>query len=179
MSYNVRDDNALFGPLAGVEIPNGAAASTIVAHQVMEPVGIFGGIGGTAFPANVVAGTTYTVYLSPPNPSVASGIAPLGSSYRVLGVSVYYSAAAAGAATVALENVPAGTANGSGANILSATNYALNTALTANTPSALALNANVDNLTLTPNSRINVILGATSTASLADFTLSIYLARVS
>jgi hypothetical protein len=179
MSYNVRDDQALFGPLAGVEIPNGASASTVVAHQVMEPVGIFGAIGGTAFPANFVAGTTYTVYLSPPAPSVASGIVPLGALYRVLGVSVYYSAAAAGAATIAIENVPAGTANGSGANILSATNYALNTALTANTPSSLALNSNINNLTIQPNGRINVIAGATSTASLADFCLAIYLARVS
>jgi hypothetical protein len=180
MSYNVRDDGGLFGPLAGVEIPNGASQSTVVAHQLMEPVGMFGVAGGTVFPAGILAATTYTVYISPPNPSSASGIVPLGAIYRVLGVQVFYSTAAAGAATIAIEIVPPGTANGSGTNVLSATNYALNTALTtANTPQALALNANIDNLTLAPNSRINVITGATSTASLVDFTLAIYVARIS
>jgi hypothetical protein len=180
MSFNVRDDNALFGALAGVEISNGAAASTIVAHQLVEPVGIFGatGTGGTA--PNFVASTSYTVFISPPNPSVASGIVPLGNSYRVVGVQIFYSTAASGAATAAIEICAPGTANGSGTNVLSATNFALNTALTsANTPQALALNANIDNLTMAPNSRLNVVSGATATTGLVDFTLVIYVSRVS
>lgn len=173
MSYNVRDDNALFGPLAGVELNNGAGAPTIVAHQVIEPVSLVGDA------ATVIAAHVYTLLIAPPGPSAATGIAPLGASYRVLGVSIYYATAAAGAATLALEIVPAGTANGSGTNVLSATNFALNTALTANTPSALPLNANINNLTLAPNSRLNATLGATATTGLVDLCLQIYVARIS
>lgn len=173
MSYNIRDDNGLFGPLAGVEIPNGAGASTIVAHQLIEPVSLVGDS------ATIIAAHTYTLLISPPAASLASGIAPLGSSYRVLGVSVYYATAASGAATIAIEIVPAGTANGSGTNVLSATNFALNTVLTANTPSSLPLNANVNNLTMAPNARLNVILGATATTGLVDLCLQIYVARIS
>lgn len=173
MSYNVRDDNGLFGPLAGVEIPNGAGAATVVAHQLIEPTTLVGDA------ATVIAGHTYTLYLSPPNPSAASGIVPLGSQYKILGVSIYYATAASGAATIALEIVPPGTANGSGTNVLAATNYALNTALTANTPSSLALNTNVDNLLFAPNSRLNAILGATATTALVDLCLCVYIARVS
>ena len=173
MSFNMRDDNGLFGPLAGVEIPNGAAAPTIVAHQLVEPVTLVGDA------ATIIAGHTYTLLLAPPAPSVASGITPLGSQYKVLGVSIYYATAASGAATLALEIVPAGTANGSGTNVLSATNYGLNTALTANTPSSLALNSNVDNLLFAPNSRLNAILGATATTGLVDLCLCVYVSRVS
>jgi hypothetical protein len=172
MSYNVRDDGGLFGPLAGVEILNGAGASTIVAHQLIEPTLLQGSA------AQIVAGTTYTLFLAPPSPSAATGIAPLGAQYKVLGVSIYYATAAGGAATIAIEIVPAGTANGSGANVLAAATYALNTALTANTPASLPLNTNVDNLLFAPNSRLNVILGATATTSLVDMCLIIYIARV-
>jgi hypothetical protein len=171
MSFNFRDDNGLFGPLAGVEIPNGAAASTVVAHQLVEPVTLVGDA------ATVIAAHQYTMFIAPPSPSLASGIAPLGSQYKVLGVSIWYHTAATGAATVALEICPAGTADGSGNNVLSATNFALNTALTANTPSNLALNSNVDNLLMVPNSRINAILGATATTGLVDLCLCIYIAR--
>lgn len=173
MSFNVRDDNGLFGPLAGVEIPNGASAPTVVAHQLIEPVTLVGDA------ATIIASHQYTLLLAPPAPTVASGITPLGNSYRVLGVSIYYHTAAAGAATLALEICPAGTADGSGNNVLSATNYALNTALTANTPSSLALNSNINNLTMAPNSRLNAVLGATATTGLVDLCLCVYVARVS
>jgi len=173
MSFLVRDTNSLQGPLAGIEIPNGAGAPTVVAHQVIEPVSLVGDA------ATIIAAHTYTLLIAPPNPSAGTGILPLGGSYRVLGVSVYYATAAAGAATIAIETVPAGTANGAGANVLSAATYALNTALTANTPSALALNSNVNNLTLGPNARLNVILGATATTGLVDLSLMVYIARIS
>lgn len=172
MSYNVRDDNGLFGPLAGVEIPNGAAASTIVAHQLFEPVTLVGDA------ATIIASHQYTLLIAPPAPSVASSLPPLGASYKVLGVSIYYHTAASGAATIALEICPAGTADGSGNNVLNATNYALNTALTANTPSNLALNTNVDNLLMAPNSRLNAVLGSTATTGLVDLCLAVYVARV-
>lgn len=173
MSYNVRDDNGLFGPLAGVEIPNGASAPLVVAHQLVEPVSLVGDA------ATIIAAHKYTLFIAPPSASVASGNQPLGNSYRVLGVSIYYGTAAAGAATLALEITPAGTADGSGTNVLSATNYALNTALTANTPSSLALNSNINNLTFAPNARLNAILGATATTGLVDLCLQVYVARIS
>ena len=172
MSYNVRDDNGTFGPLASIEFPNGASGSTLVALQAMEPVTLVGDA------ATIIAGHYYTLFIAPPSPSVASGIQPLGGSYRVVGVSIYYHAAASGAATLALEVCPAGTADGSGNNVLSATNYALNTALTANTPSSLAINSNIDNLTLLPNSRLNAVLGATATTGLVDLSLQVYVARI-
>jgi hypothetical protein len=178
MSYNVRDDNAIFGPSAAVELLNGASASTIARLQVMEPVGIFGAIGTGGTNPNFAASTYYTVWISPPLPSVAGGTVPLGGKVQVAGVQIFYSTAASGAATLFIENCAAGTANGSGVNILSATNYALNTALTAaNTPQSLALNSNVDNLQVAENSRINIYTGSTSTAGLADLTVAIYLIR--
>lgn len=173
MSYNVRDDNGLFGPLAGVEIPNGAGAPTVVAHQLVEPVTLVGDA------ATIIASHKYTLLITPPNPSAASALVPLGASYKVMGVSIYYGTAAVGAATIALEICPAGTADGSGTNVLSATNYALNTALTANTPSNLAINTNVDNLIMVPNSRLNAVLGATATTGLVDLCLTVYVARIS
>lgn len=180
MSYVVRDENALVGSLAGVEIGNGAGAPTIVAHQLVEVVGIYAatGSGGTA--PSFVASTVYTTFLSPPNPSLASGQTPLGQSYKVLGVQVYYATAASGAATVSIEICGPGVANGSGTNVLAASNYALNTALTAaNTPQSLPLNTNVDNLTMLPNSRLNFTSGATATTGLVDFTIVAYVARIS
>jgi hypothetical protein len=178
MSYNVRDDAATFGPGAAVEFPNGAGQSTIGCIQAYEPVGIFGatGTGGTA--PNFVASTYYTVFLSPPSPSATSGNVPLGQQYRVVQVDIFYSTAASGAATLLIEICGPGVANGSGTNVLSATNYALNTALTAaNTPQTLPLSSNIDNLTLAPNSRLNIYTGGTSTAGLADLTISIAVVR--
>jgi len=173
MSYNVRDDSGLFGPLAGVELPNGAGSPTIVAHQVIEPVSLVGDA------ATIIASHFYTLMISPPSASAATGILPLGGNYKVLGVSIWYHTAAAGAATLALEICPAGTADGSGNNVLSAASFALNTVLTANTPSALALNSNVNNLIIPPNGRINAVLGATATTGLVDLCLQVYVARIS
>jgi hypothetical protein len=180
MSFSVRDINDTLGPLAQVEFPNGAGAPTLGCVQAWEDAGIYGAAGGTTFPAGVVAGTTYTVFMSPPTPSISLGQPPLGGNWVVKEASIFYSTAASGAATVAIEVCAPGTANGSGTNVLSATNFALNTALsTANTPQTLPLSTNIDNLTLVPNSRINFIFGATSTAGLVDFTLILYLVRVS
>jgi hypothetical protein len=180
MSFSVRDINDTLGPLAVVEFPNGAGAPTQCALQPFEPAGIFGAAGGTVFPASVLAATTYTVFMNPPNPSTASGNVPLGTNWQVKEVSIFYSTAASGAATVAIEVCGPGVANGSGTNVLSATNFALNTALTAaNTPQTLPLNANIDNLTLAPNSRLNFIFGATATTGLVDLTIIAYLVRVS
>lgn len=172
MSYNVRDDAGLFGPLAGVEMPNGAGAPLIVAHQLMEPVSLVGDA------ATVIAAHVYTLFISPPNASAATVLPPMGTQYKVVGVSIYYATAASGAATIALEICAPGTANGSGTNVLSATNFALNTVLTANTPSNLALNTNIDNLLFSPNSRLNATLGATATTGLVDLCLMVYIARV-
>jgi hypothetical protein len=172
MSFNVRDNLGLFGPSAGVEFPNGAGAGTVTAFQVMEPISLVGDA------ATIIAAHVYTLFIAPPNPSAASALVPMGSKYQVLGVSIYYGTAASGAATLFIENVPAGTADKSGSNILSASNYGLNTALTANTPSNLTINTNIDNLTVLPNSRINAYLGATATTALVDLSLMIYLARI-
>lgn len=172
MSYNVRDDNALFGPLAGVELPNGAGQSTVVAHQVIEPVGLFG-MTATTFPAS----SFMTVFIAPPNPSTANGIVPLGQKYQVVGGTYYYKTAAGSAATFTVEIVPAGTADGSGNNVLSVTNVALNS-VASTTPTALSLNSNVDNLILLPNSRLNVNSGATATTSLVNFCIQLYVARI-
>lgn len=172
MSFNVRDSVGLAGPLGGVEIPNGAAASTVVAHQLVEVVGVFAQ-NATSFPANFVA----TVLITPPNPSVTTGATPLGATYKVMGVSIFYSAAAGGAATLLIENVPAGTANGAGAAVLAAP-FALNTGQ-SNTPFSPALSTNVNNLTLLPNSRLNIYAGATATTTLAGMTCVVYVARIS
>lgn len=170
MSYNVRDDAALFGPLAGVEILNGAGAPTFGCIQSYEPVSLTAAT-ATTFPAS----SFNTVFIAPPAPS--GSLANLGGKWQVLGVTYRYNVAAAGAATATVEIVPAGTADGSGNNVLSATNIALNTAA-SNTPTNVALNSNINNLFVLPGGRINVNAGATATTGLANFTLQIYLARV-
>lgn len=171
MSYNVRDDNGLFGPLAGVEIPNGAAAPTVVAHQVVEPVEF------TAIAAaNFAASTTYTLYIAPLAATTASSIAPLGNQGRIMGASHFYSTAASGAATYTIEVCPSGTANGSGR--AAVTNAALNTVL-SNAPANLTLSTNLNNLLVNPGDRINLVVGSTATTALVDFNVTIYLARIS
>lgn len=171
MSYNVRDDNGLFGPLAGVEMPNGAGASTVVAHQLFEGIG-FNAVAATGFAAS----TTYTIFLVPPAPSTATGLAPLGGQYKIMGASHYYSTAATAAANYSIEVCPAGTANGAGRDAV--LNQALNVAATT-TPTPLTLSTNVNNLLVNPGDRINLIVGATATTGLVDFCLTIFLARVS
>jgi len=179
MSYNVRDDSALLGPGAAVEIPNGAGASTIAQLQVYELVGIFGATGGASGtnPSNFIASTDYTVFIAPPGPSQSLVLPALGFKYQVVGVSVFYSTAAAGAATLAIEICPAGTANGSGNNVLAAATFALNT-VQSNTPFNLTLNTNIDNLTISTGGRLNFNAGATATTGLVDLTIAAYLIKV-
>lgn len=169
MSYTVRDDNALFGPLAGVEISNGAGASTIVAHQLVEPSGLFG---------ITAAGATgnYCIWVSPQNPSTSTGAIPLGAQYKVVGVQYSYDTASS-SGTIAIENCAAGTATGAGANVLSAATVSTSVAST-NTPAIAALNANVDNLLIAPNGRINVKFGGTATG-LVNLCVQVYISRVS
>lgn len=170
MSYNVRDDNALFGPLAGVEIPNGAAAPTIVNLQVFEAVIFSAQVAGS-----FAASTNYTIYTAPLAPTVASSIPNLGSKYQILGATHFYSTAAGAAATYNIEVCPSGTANGSGRNAVAAA--ALNTAL-SNAPANLTLSTNINNLFVNPADRINLVVGATATTNLVDFCVTIYLAKV-
>lgn len=172
MSYTVRDDNATFGPLAAVEYPNGASAPIIGCIQNFEPIEFTAQL-ATNFPAS----TFNPIFIAPPAPSVASGLPALGSKYQVVGVTVYYHAAASGAATMAIEICPAGTADGSGNNVLSASNFALNTAQSS-TPFNLALNSNVDNLTILPGGRINLNTGATATTGLTGLAVMIYIVRL-
>src|SRR5208337_3451157 len=112
MSFNVRDDAGLFGPLAGVEIPNGAGQSLVVAHQISEPSGLFGLAAATFVSQATTAGTNYTIFMAPPQASAASGLLPQGQLYRIIGCTVWYTTAAAGAAQMYVEICPAGTANG-------------------------------------------------------------------
>lgn len=171
MSYNVRDDNALFGPLAGVELLNGANAPTFGCIQNYEPASLTAAT-ATTFPAS----SFNTIFIAPP---AATGSTPnLGGKWQILGVEIFYHTAAAGAATLTIETVPAGTADGSGANVLSATNFALNTAQ-SNTPFVPALNSNINNLQLGPGGRINVNAGATATTGLVNLTVMVYVARIS
>jgi hypothetical protein len=168
MSYNVRDDAGTFGGQAQIELNNGAGAPTIVRMQVYEAVGLFG---------IAAAGATgkYDVFIAPPTPSAASVLAPLGTSYQILGGTINYDTASS-SGTVAVEICPAGTASGSGNNVLSTTNVSTATAAT-NTPVSLTLNTNIDNLLIGPLGRINVIFGGTATG-LVNFTIVLYLGRV-
>jgi hypothetical protein len=175
MSYNVRDDNAIFGPMAQVELPNGAGAPTMARLQVIEPV-VLSAATATLIPASA----TFTLFISPPLPSTASLLPPLGGKFQVQGVSVAYSTGASGAATIALEICAAGTANGSGTNVLSASTFSIaqGTNAGSSTPYNLTLNTNVDNLQITDNSRLNLIVGSTATTGLVAFNCTVYLTRV-
>lgn len=167
MSYEVRDDNALFGPGAGVELPNGAGASTVVAHQVIEVCGLFGINAGAATGNDCV-------FIAPPNPSAATGIAPLGSQYKILGVQYNYDVASA-SGTFAIEVTAPGTATGSGVNALNAATVSTAVAAT-NIPSSAALNTNPNNLLIAPNSRVNIKWGGTATG-LVNCSILVYIAR--
>jgi hypothetical protein len=169
MSFNVRDSRGVFGPFAAVEFPNGAGQSVLAGLQAYEPVTY-----NAPTAAQFVAATTYTIYLSPPNPSAATALLPLGVTNRVVGASMYYSTAATGAATFSAEICAPGVANGSGTAVI--TNAALNTAA-SNTPTNVTLNSNIDNLTFSPNSRLNLIVGATATTALVDFVVVFYIIR--
>jgi len=182
MSFNVRDDNGLFGPLAGVEIPNGAGQPFTVAHQLSEPSGLFGLAAATFVSQATTAGTSYTIFMAPPAASAATGLLPQGAQFKIVGASVWYTTAAAGAAQMYVEICPPGTANGSGNNALTQSGnpyYLLNTAITtANTPNQIALSSNVDNLLISPGSRVNVYVTTVATTGLVNFTLVIPIARI-
>lgn len=178
MSYSVRDDAATFGPNASVEILNGAGAPTLAKLQVFEAI-CFNAPTATQFAES----TYYTLYLAPPAPSASLGLGAVPYTGQVAGLSVYYSAAAGAAAQFYCEICPAGTANGSGNNVIGASSgsgyYLLNTALaTANTPVNLPLSTNVDNLQITANGRINIYATTQVTTTLADFCVTIYLIRI-
>ena len=183
MSYNVRDENSIFGASASVEIPNGAGASTITAIQNFEPCGLYG-VNATSFVSQATtAGTSYTVFIAPPAPSAATGITPLGSLYQIVGANIFYTTAASGAARMVVEVCPAGTANGSGnVAIQQSSNayYLLNTALTtANTPNNILLASNVDNLQIAPGGRVNIYVTTVATTGIINCTVQLYIARIS
>jgi hypothetical protein len=172
MSYAIRDDNPIFGSTASVEHSQGYGASVIGAIQSYEPCSL-----NSAYAATFVASTFNTIFIAPPFASLANATLPLGQKWQVVGVSYFYHAPATGAATVSIEICPAGTADGSGNNVLSAANFSIQTAA-SNTPVNPALNTNVDNLIVLPGGRINVNAGATATTGLADFTVVVNLARL-
>lgn len=175
MSYSVRDDNSTFGPQAAVEVLNGAGAPTISKFQTVELVGINGVDAGQLTTAH-----NYTVYIAPPNPSLAAGTLALGGSYQIVGGSIYVKTAST-SGTLAIEVVPAGTADGSGTNVLSTATTSLaagGTGVGGNSPASLTLNTNVDNLTIAPNGRINFTFGGTLT-NLVDFSATLYIIRTS
>lgn len=175
MSYNVKDDNGIFGQGAAVAFGNGAGGSTIGKIQAIEPVGMFG-----IDAANVTTAHAYSVFLAPPTPSNASATVNLGGSYQILGGSIRVNTAST-SGTLAIEVCPAGTADGSGNNVLSTATTSLasgGTGVGTATPASLTLNTNVDNLTVANNARINFIFGGTLTG-LVNLNCTLYVARVS
>jgi hypothetical protein len=169
MSYNVRDDNGLFGPLAGIEFTNGAGASTIVRHQGYEPVNfIQGGATGLS-----MANTTTTLFVAPAAGNTV--LPPMGALYQVLGVSYYATANSSQPnSNIYLESTNSGTANGSGLAILAININAANSAILS-TPQIQTLSTNIDNLQVWPGGRINML--TYNTTGITDLTLSVYLAR--
>lgn len=164
MSYNVRDDNALLGPLAGVEINNGAGAPTIALLQVMEPLEF------TALAAaNAV---TTTVFINPPSASAATGFPPLGI-YQVIGASLVFSTASA-AGTVQIEKTTGTQAPGSGTNLLTGT---MSTAGAANTVVNGTVVVNPNTRTLAAGDRINVVIAGSQTG-IVNLCVNIYVTRV-
>jgi len=172
MSYTMRDDNPILGSLASVEHSQGYGASVIGCIQSYEPCSLNG-----ATTATFVASTFNTIFIAPPSASLANVTLPLGLKWQVVGVSYRYTTASTAAATVSIEICPAGTADGSGNNVLSAANFSLQTA-PSNTPTQPALNTNVDNLIVLPGGRINVNAGAAATTPLANLTVVVNLARI-
>jgi hypothetical protein len=165
MSYNTRDDNGLFGPAAGIEINNGAAAPLIARLQIMEPVNYY-----AAAAANAV---TQTCFICPPAASVASGFPPQGT-YQVIGASLVFSTASS-SGTVQIEKATGTTAPGSGTNMLTGT---MSTAGTANTVVNGTVVSNPNTLTLNPGDRLNVVIGGTQTG-IVDLCVDVYVIRVS
>lgn len=176
MSYLVGDDNGVLGQGAAVAFRNGAGAPVLAKVQAVEPVGIFG-----VDAANVTTAHKYCVFIAPPN---ATNTAPaalnLGGQYQVLGGSIICDTAST-SGTVAIEICPAGTATGSGNNVLSTATTSIaagGVGVAATTPGVLTLNTNVDNLIVANGARINVIFGGTLT-NLVNLNVTLYLGRIS
>lgn len=165
MSYNVRDDNALLGPLAGVEINNGAGAPLIALLQVMEPV---------TFIAQAAANAiNSTIFIAPPAPSAASGFPPLGG-YQLVGLSAVWSTAST-SGTVTVEKATGTQAPGSGTVLLTGT---INTATAANTVANGTVITNINTRTLAPGDRLNLVFSGTET-NLVDLAVIAYMVRTS
>lgn len=163
MSYLFRDNGAILGPDAKVELPNGASAATLVKMQVVETAGA-SGLSATS--------TSQSVFIAPPAASVASGFLPLGS-YQLVGVSVVFGTAST-SGTLMVEKTPSGTAVGSGTNLLTGT---ISLAGTANTTLNGTLVSNPNTLTLNAGDRISIVLAGTLT-SLANCAVTLFIARV-
>lgn len=164
MSYNIRDDNAIFGPAASVEINNGAGAPVIAKLQVMEPVNFY-----AAAAANAV---TQTLFVGPPAASSASGLLPLGT-YQILGVSVVFSTAST-SGTLQLEKATGTQAPGAGTALLTGT---VSLSGTANTVVNGTVVTNPNTLTINAGDRLNVIIAGTVT-NLVNLCADIYVLRV-
>lgn len=164
MSYNVRDDNALFGPSAGLEIPNGAGAPTIALMQIMEPTSL-------TLQTAPTSGNKYCIFIAPPSPT--AGIQPLGAKYQVVGVEASWGVAST-SGTIQIEKCTTGTADGSGTNLLSGT---INGAATAATPVAGALVTNASSLTMLATDRLNVVFAGTTT-NWVNVCIMVYISRV-
>lgn len=164
MSYNVRDDNALFGPSAGVEIPNGAAAPTVALLQIMEPASL-------TLQTAPTSGNKYCIFIAPPSPT--AGIQPLGGKYTVVGVEASWGVAST-SGTIQIEKCTTGTADGSGTSLLSP---ALSGSTTAATPVNGVLVTNATSLTMLPTDRLNVVFGGTTT-NWVNLVIMVYISRV-
>lgn len=165
MSYNFRDDNGTFGPNASIEIPGGGAYPTNVKMQLFEAI-VYN---------SATTGTNTVVFVSPGNPSAATGLSPLGG-YSLLGVGVRY-ATSSTSGTVMVEKTPSGTAMGSGTNLLAA---AVSTsAATLNTTyygtpltSVAAANSLISN-----GDALSILFAGTQT-SLTNLVVTLYITRV-
>lgn len=160
-----RDEEPILKASTKFEIPNGASAPTIVKAQIVELTGLFG---------VAAAGATgnYTIFIAPPNPSVASGLLPLGESYQVLGATAYWNANSS-SGTVDIVKVANGTADSGGTTMLTGT---ISTAAGANTNVSASLVTNPNTTTMLPTDRLVVKFGGTATG-LTDFTLCVFVAR--
>ena len=161
-----RDEVPVFSGDSQFEVPNGASAPTLVKAQIWEMTGLFG---------VAAAGATgnYTVFIAPPNPSVASGLLPLGSAYKVLGATAYWNANST-SGVVDIVKIANATADSGGTSVLSST---ISTAAGANTNVNAALATNPNTVTLSPTDRLVVKFTGTAT-NLVDFSICIYIARV-
>lgn len=111
---------------------------------------------------NFAASTNYPLYVAPND----------GKTWKVVGVSYRFSAEAGSAATFSVEVAGAGTAPGSG----TAQTGSLSLQGTTNT----TINGTLSTQTVFgAGSAVNLVVGSTATTSLANFSLTLVLQRVS